>query len=200
MREFDRSPAPDILQNNWEEWGERYHQKRNENPAFRFAWPVVEGQRLNHLILPHLRAQTQEHCSYCDKFPLDERNNSDNTIDHFKPKSVPEFFREVCKWENLYLACRGCQDAKRSSFDNQLLRPDSEEYSFGKFYVYNYSTHEIEVRDDILPEDQQRAILTRNILQLNDRSMCKARAYAYKRYLADDNPLVDDYNFRYIFE
>jgi uncharacterized protein (TIGR02646 family) len=198
MRKFERLPEPAVLRDNWEQWGEQYKQRREQNPTYRFNWPVVSGVHLNQLLKDDLLAQTQQHCSYCDKYPLDERG--DHTIDHFRPKSTPVFYKEVCYWPNLYISCNGCQNAKLTTYRSELLRPDEMDYSFERYFSYNYSEDKIDARTDLSTEDYERAYWTIKIFDLNATSLRKARAIARRRYAKDTEPHIDDYNFRYIFD
>jgi thiol-disulfide isomerase/thioredoxin len=197
MRKFVRLEEPEVLKKNWESYGVRYTNNRLANPAFKFDWYTEDGVQVNHSILPILLLQTQEHCPYCDKFPL---HRGDDSIDHFKLKSIPAFYSLVCKWDNLYLACKHCQDSKGSDYNDNLLRPDDINFNFNKFFDYNYTTHEIEINTLETPENQLKALETRRIFDFNHKGQVKTREHAFKRYITDLNPDLDDYNYRFIFE
>ena len=116
MKGFIRSTAPTVLtevdlvtgKTFWELQGEKYTKKRSEtNHRHTFQWPSVLGKRLNQHLIADLIALTDGYCAYCDMYPL---GRSDETIDHFLPKSVPAFYPFVCQWENLYIACSDCQN------------------------------------------------------------------------------------------
>jgi hypothetical protein len=66
--------------------------------AVRRRWHEIDGAKVNQKLLPLLKNQTQDHCSFCDAFPVDPP--SIPTIEHFRPKTA--FPREAFKWENLY--------------------------------------------------------------------------------------------------
>ncbi len=150
MRKFIRIDAPTILLEidpkteirRWVFYGDRYKRKRAINPGFSFQWPTVQGIAINQHILSSLRLQTNDHCSYCDSYPL---KKGDNSIDHFLPKSNPDFYEFVCQWENLYYACTHCQHSKAEKVDYLTLRPDESNYTFYRYFIYNYYLHLIEV-------------------------------------------------------
>ena len=197
MRKFTRFEAPKIIKDNWESIGENYANKRNANPAYRFSWPQIKSKKLNQIALPILTAQTDNHCSYCDKFPL---HNGDYSIDHFMPKSNPLFYDMVCKWENLYLACKHCQDSKRTDFDELLLRPDDIEFSFNRYFIYNYATHIIDPNPSASDYDKKRAAITIRTFDFNYFGMKTSRRHAFERYSKSTDPEVNDFNYRFMFD
>lgn len=196
MRRFIRGQEPDVLKINLEKWGLRYEENREVSNGFQFSWPHIDYIPLNQLILGALQAQTDNHCS-CDKFPL---QRGDFTIDHFKPKSDLRFYRLVCKWDNLYLSCKHCQEAKGIQYSDDLLRPDAADYSFNKHFVYNYTLHEYEANPQSSDFDKGRALKTIKTFDLNHPGLKTARRHVFERYQADVNPLLTDYNYRFIFE
>ena len=205
MRMFYRSEAPKILtviKNGkplWQVYGEKYAQKRlaKAQSLFKFQWPQVKGKTLNQHLLPDLKAMTDDHCSYCDGFPL---KRGDDTIDHFHPKTHTAFYKEVCKWENLYIACKHCQDAKGDYFEEKLLRPDGADYQYNRYFLYDYIQHKILPNPLASFLEQERAEKTIKILDLNHISLCISRRHSFQRHDKDDNPVLSDYNFRFMFE
>jgi len=196
MRKFERLPQPQILADKWKQLGMEYEARRIVNNNYRFNWPQIKLVRLNHSILPDLKNQTDEHCSYCDKYPL---QGGDFTIDHFKPKSDPQFYRIVCKWDNLYLACNHCQKAKDIYYSDDILRPDSPDFEFSKYFIYNYNEDKIDVNDAAEPDDQLKAKETIRAFDLNHPGLKTARRHARERFKNDMNPVLTDYNYRFIF-
>lgn len=197
MLKFTRLPQPKILDTRWKRYGESYKQNRTANPGFRFAWPTIVGSTLNKILLPTLLEQTRDHCSYCDHFPL---RRGDDSIDHFKPKSVEEFYPLVCQWQNLYVACKHCQDSKDSLYSDDLLRPDEIDYNFIKYFDYNYASHKIEPNQSESLENQIRANETIRIFDFNHLGQIKSRKFAYDKFVKDDNPVLNDYNYRFILQ
>lgn len=197
MRKFVRRNAPTLLEENWERWGKEYASKRNSNPGHLFRWPHINKQPLNQVLLPFLKAQTDNHCSYCDKSPL---FRGDESIDHFRPKTDKRFYEEVCQWNNLYLACKHCQDSKMALYNEHLLRPDDIHYHFLKYFIYNYNEHQIDPNPLASDEETHMARETIKVFDLNHPSMKISRRHAYERYTQAKDPVLEDYNFRFIFE
>ncbi|MBO0934027.1 hypothetical protein [Fibrella aquatilis] len=145
--------------------------------------------------MPALRALTDGHCAYCDLYPL---RKPEESIDHFLPKSNPQFYANVCQWENLYLSCPTCQ-SKGEQYDADLLRPDDVAFTFSRYFIYNYQSHEIEVNPLATLDNQRRADVTRRLFNLNDKGHCAARRIALERWeKRDPDYIIDDYNYRYL--
>lgn len=205
MRVFTRFDPPAILLEpvgpeltpRWIQFGDRYTANRNKKPRYIFQWPTVNGRTLNQHLLPTLRAQTVDHCSYCDGYPM---GKGDESIDHFLPKLLPACYAFVCQWENLYLACSHCQQSKREQVNPLVLRPDEPGYSFRRYYIYNYIDQKIEINPMASPEDQQRARATHQFFDFDNAQLVTKRRHAYERYSGDPNPVLDDYNFRFVFD
>lgn len=197
MRKFTRRAAPPLIDKYAVEIGAKYAARRATEPNYSFQWPTREKQKMNHAALPDLLAQTGNHCSYCDKFPLHQK---DDTIDHFKPKTDPRFYTLVCTWTNMYLACTHCQDSKKTQYNDRLLRPDEVDYEFRRYFTYNYNSHEIEVNPGADPVDRDRAEETRRIFGFNHPGVKTARRHAYERYMGMAAPVLDDFNYRFMFE
>jgi uncharacterized protein (TIGR02646 family) len=206
MRKFARKKSPEVLMEivgnseipRWQVYGEQYSQSRyTTNHSFKFQWPQIDGKKLNQYLLPDLMAMTDEHCAYCDKFPL---LKGDDSIDHFCPKSLPDFYSLVCNWENLYIACKHCQDSKGSQFENTLLRPDEIDYDFRRYFIYDYIKHKVELNPLASDDEKVRAEVTIRIFELNHPSMCTSRRHAYERFTKDNAPILSDYNFRFMFD
>src|SRR5688572_26274865 len=105
MRKFQRGHEPDFLTARWEAWGLAWEERHTANTKAVFHWHEIEGQRVNLLLMPFLKNQTQDHCSFCDCFPV--APPSIDTIEHFRPKT--QFHKEAYKWTNLYFCCAHCQ-------------------------------------------------------------------------------------------
>ncbi len=190
MRKFNRAPAPEFLLGIWELWGREWAQRRAENPAARFDWRRVEGEPVNHKLLPALKAQVQDHCSFCDNYPICPP--SYDTVEHFRPKTL--FPREAYRWENLYYCCDCCQ-RKGDEFDDALLRPDAEDYAFDRFFRWDYTRGTLEANELASAEDQNRASVTLKLYRLNDRHPPLRRRELRRRSLMPDEPL-DDFAYR----
>ena len=203
MRPFLKSLVPKIIEDNWISWGIEYAQKRiKSNHTHEFRWATVDKKPVNQHILANLLNDTDEHCSYCDFAPL--RGNFEKSIDHFKPKSDERFYLEVCKWENLYIACVFCQGVKKERYNDLLLRPNEVDYDFYRYFTYDTETHEIEVNPHCQGEDKLRAITTIMIFEMNHPDQTDSRRISYFHYNnALENifePDIQQYSHRFIFE
>lgn len=206
MRAFTRFAAPAVLNApfskknstpRWIHYGNRYAANRAENPGFKFDWYTVDKLPLNRHLLPTLRLQTVDHCSYCDGFPL---GKGDESIDHFLPKKNPDYYGLVCQWENLYLACGHCQDSKGEQVNPLILRPDEVAYSFERYFVYNYIDQKIDINPRATADEQQRAEATHRFFDFDNNQLITKRRHAYERYTGTIDPVLDDYNFRFMFD
>jgi len=187
-----RLEGPETLTNRSENIGREYAERRQTDHAFRFQWPPQIYKEVRRT----LALQTNDHCSYCDGFPLGE---GDETVDHFKPKTDERFYHLVAQWHNLYLACNDCQKSKKTQYSDSLLRPDAEDYDFGKYFAYNFSSNELIPNPAASFEVQERARVTIQIFNLNHSSYKMSRKYAITCYQSNEYE-ISDLPYRYLFE
>jgi len=208
MRKIVRGNAPDILieeqaltagskMPNWMVWGDEFKKKKEQNPSHTFSWKQFKNQKVNHHILPDLEKMADNHCHYCDDFPP---VRGDQSIDHFKPKGNPAFYHLVYQWENLYQACKHCQDCKRELFEENLIRPDAPDYSFERYFTFKFRTFEIEILPGLTGEDLERATASIRIFGFNQSGKPTRRRHALERYNAQQNPFLVEYPFRFLFK
>jgi uncharacterized protein (TIGR02646 family) len=190
MRRFQRLPAPQFLTERWEQWGREWEQRRRENASAAFHWHRLDDEAVNDKLLGPLMAQVQDHCSFCDNFPVCPP--SKDTIDHFRPKTL--FPLLAYNWENLYYCCDFCQ-TKGNFFHDDLLQPDSPEYTFERFFLWDFTTGEILVNPLASPEDKRRAECTRTNYRLNEKHPRFRRMARRRRGRFNDDPL-DDFAYR----
>lgn len=137
-----------------------------------------------------LKAQTQDHCSFCDNFPVSPP--SLDTIEHFRPKSL--YPREAYEWGNLYFCCTHCQ-LKTIPFQETALRPDRIDYEFDRYFRWDYTLGTIEVNEQATPEDQERASYTIQLYRLNEGHPSLRKRELRRRSLGADD-LLDDFAYR----
>jgi uncharacterized protein (TIGR02646 family) len=190
MKRFERASEPDVLATNWETWGREWQQRRLTTPGAAFNWHQHNGQQVNHTILPALKLQVQDHCSFCDHFPVSPP--SDDTIEHFQPKA--DFPLDAFKWTNLYYCCRFCQK-KEGPFSSSVLRPDEPDYDFDRYFFWDFTQGTIEVNKDASPEDQTSAEATRTYFRLNEGHPTLRKMQFHRRMKCLDDPL-DDFPYR----
>ena len=208
MRPARRPSAPAVLAEHGDAWSAEYAQRRRDNPTYRFQWKSHGGERVNKIIEPALKQMTDDHCAYCDGFPLDATGR--DTIDHFLPKAhYPEL---SYAWENLYLACHLCQNVKevqfdrpidRDTYDHSLLCPDEDGYSFERYFLYNFESGEIEVNPAASDRDRVRAAYTIRCLGMNAGSRPQTRRrqlHRYDKLPPEDREYLDDWPYRFLLE
>jgi uncharacterized protein (TIGR02646 family) len=196
MRRFVRLPEPDKLTVYKDQITSHYIRKRDENKPYLFNWPQRDGQTIREFILPLLIKQTQDHCSYCDGFPL---KRDDYTIDHFKPKSIPEYYHLVAEWTNLYLCCGACQERK-NRYNVLLLRPDDVHYSFEEYFDYNFEKHKLTPNTAKPVENQERARVTIDMFDLNHIGQKRSGQLMLKAFKEDETKNMDDFGYRFMFD
>jgi uncharacterized protein (TIGR02646 family) len=152
-----RLPPPQKFAENAPAWTEKLRQ----STAQQFTWYEVDGQRADEIAKPVLSQMTEGHCSYCDVYHIDEAGPS---VDHFRPKSA--FKALAYDWSNLFVACVVCQK-RGNRFDEQLLKPDQDEYSFEKYFIYDVDTGKIAPNPAASVPDQKRAETTIDLFGLN---------------------------------
>ncbi len=201
MLPFDRPDEPTFLKENWQKWGDAYVDRRANDGGARFQWPQVNHQKINHSLSKLLSSASQGHCSYCDFHPL---GTWENSIDHFRPKSIPEFYLLVCKWENLYFSCPNCQGFKKEKWSDapRLIAPDEEGFSFERFFIIDYSTWLIEPNPKATESDKLRAEYTIVTLGLRDSKHVKGRKSNWELYdlksRVGERYVIDDFAYRYM--
>ncbi len=195
MMKFDRPPQPAILQENYKQWGRAQQNKRTDTPSAAFVWRTHRGTRVSELIRDTLNVVAQDHCAFCDGYPLG--TFARQTIEHFRP--VSQYPRLAYAWANLFICCDRCQAAKRDQFDKLLLKPDALESEFKRYFVVNYRTGEIEVNPGAAERDQQRAQLTIALYALNEYGRPQSRLLEAKKYrsLPAEEYLLDNFPYRF---
>ncbi len=146
-------------------------------------------------ILDTLNTVAKDHCAFCDGYPLG--TFARQTIEHFRP--VSQFPRLAYTWANLFICCDRCQASKRERFNRLLLKPDTPDYRFERYFVVNYRTGEIEVNPGAPEQDQQRAQFTIEVYALNEHGRPQSRLLEAKKYrsLPQDEYILDDFPYRF---
>lgn len=199
MRKIVRSETPEILKENSKKWGEEFAKKKELNPNYKFNWKTYEKKSVDKHIKPDLIKMTNNHCSFCDSYPLGV--SSRKTIEHFKPKS--EYPLLAYEWENLFLCCDTCQSAKREKFDDKLLKPDREDYEFNKYFIVDYKTGELKPNPIKDKENQIKAKVTIKMYDLNSEDRLIDRLDTNEMYqdlIENDKYKLNDFPYRYFLE
>lgn len=194
MRKFQRGPEPEYLAAHCEQWGLEWESRRSANSGAKFHWHKLDGEPVNQKLLPFLKAQTQDHCSFCDNFPVSPP--SIDTIEHFRPKA--HFPRDAYRWSNLYFCCMHCQQ-KSDDFDDAALQPDAIDYQFDRYFRWDFTDGTIKPNEQASSEDQNRARVTIALYRLNENHPSLRRRELRKRGQGKEDPL-DDFAYRNYIE
>ena len=194
MRKQTRPPIPEVLKKHGERWTRQWIKRRSQNPNAAFHWYKVDGQSARIWCLPVLKEMTQGHCAFCDAFPLDDR--SKEPIEHFRPKSDPRFFEQAYAWDNLFYCCEHCQGSKREQWDEDLLRPDASDYSFDKYFLFDYTTGQIRPNCMVSANQQRRAEVTVRLYGLDLEEKRRHRRLELRKWQRSRERHLDDWAYR----
>lgn len=191
MMKMERKPPPDFLRKHCREWGQEFAEKRKENPNCLFQWKSCNGRKVNE----KLGEEFGSHCAFCDGYPLG--TVSHKSVEHFRPKSL--YPRLVYVWPNLFPCCNVCQNAKGGKFDKKLLKPDTKDYRFDRYFLLNYKTGKIEINPSASMNEQERAQITIEMYGLNRFGRPQSRLIEQKKYQVSkkEDLCVDDFSYRF---
>jgi uncharacterized protein (TIGR02646 family) len=192
MHRCQRGPAPEHLVEREAEIATKYAEKRLTNPGHQYRWPPA----LYAVVRGALAEMTQQHCAYCDGYPLD--STGEDQIDHFQPKSQPAFYSLVCKWDNLFLSCHRCNRAKLDQWEEALLRPDDPAFHFERFFVYEFDSGKVLPNPAASADDQHRAVRTIDILGLNGTGRCISRKKEIRNIRGGTAEVLADAAYRFL--
>jgi uncharacterized protein (TIGR02646 family) len=125
---------------------------------------------------------------------LDDR--SKGPIEHFKPKSDPRFYGEAYAWDNLYYSCDCCQSSKGERWDECLLRPDAADYSFERYFCFDYTTGQIKPNCLATAADQERAAVTIRLYGLDLAEKRRSRCLELRKWLRSGDRNLDEWAYR----
>lgn len=189
MMKFERNKVetPQWLIKNWQKWGVQATKVRDKGREV--TWYSYEKKPVNQHLIPLLRIISNNHCAFCDGYPMQQMGD---TIEHFRPKSKnPELSHQ---WENLFIACSACQSSKGNEFDELLLKPDDENYSFSKYFTMN-SEGFFEPDISLTEFDKKRVIKTIELYGLNKYSRPDERINELQK---NNNNKTGIYRFLYL--
>lgn len=192
MRQQIRPAEPAEFVENSEKWNAQWKELRERNSSAQFQWYKVEGRPARLWALPSLRGMNLGHCSFCDAFPVSDRQIE--SVEHFKPKSRPEFYGEAYTWGNLYYACNHCQAFKNEQWDDRLLRPDDPSYAFLRYFEFDYTTGAIRPSVCASEEDKKRAEVTIRMYGLDEQTKRRYRIREARIFCKEGD--VDDFAYR----
>ena len=71
---------------------------------------------------PYLRLDFARRCAYCYIPEVRYGSLGNYSVDHFRPKSIPEFRQFICRYSNLFYACMDCNRTKGKTWPQRKLR------------------------------------------------------------------------------
>ncbi len=195
MNKINRPPAPDWLEEGYEQWGIEWKEKyERTGKSASFTWRGNKNKGY-HDLLHELSLMTKDHCSFCDAFPMGGR--IPKTIEHFRPKT--KFYLLAYKWSNLFLCCGNCQK-KGDRFDENLLKPDEDDYSFDEYFLIEWDTGKLIPNGGKSVESQERARITIELYRLNEDAKPEDRLRELEHFTQSDSPDLDEWAYRFFLE
>lgn len=191
MRKISRPPKPQVLVENGDRWNERWKRLKTEKPGAQFNWYKHEGKSARDWIRAALAAMTQEHCAFCDRYTVEP-----DSIEHFRPKSDSRFLHLAYAWENLFFCCGGCQNEKREQWDDGLINPDAEDYSFSRYFMFDWGTGGMSPNVKATVADQARAEATIRIYGLDTPTRRRFRLIALRDRQRSTGMTIDNMPYR----
>ncbi len=197
MRKQTRPPAPPQFDEKSDQWTKQWLNLRANNPNG-FSWYIVDGLTARQWALPALYFMNQGHCSFCDTFPLADRSKT--PVEHFRPKSRDVFAHLAFEWTNLYFCCEFCQGAKRELWEDGLIAPDEVDYSFHRYFKFDFTNGAIAPNPRAPIADQIRAESTIRLYDLDSEIRRQYRLLELQKYDGSLNPRIDDWAYRDFLE
>ncbi len=123
---ISKLPSLAVLKENYLEWG-----REVANKTKKFSFERQKG--LYKEIRFQLAILTNNHCSFCDGFPVG--TESTEQIEHYFPKD--SFPLLAYDWDNLFYCCNVCNtEANKGAFQD-TLKPDHVHYRFETCFYFD---------------------------------------------------------------
>ncbi len=193
MRKQQRPTAPQQFDEHAEKWKDQWLNLRKQNPGG-FTWYSIGKSTAREWALPILNAMTQGHCSFCDAFPLEDRSKI--PVEHFRPKSREEFAHLAFEWTNLCYCCGYCQSEKHDQWEEGLIRPDESDYSFQRYFVFDFTNGGIFPNPKSSDADQERANITIRLFGLDTGTRRQYRMLECDKFADATHPEINDWAYR----
>lgn len=133
--------------------------------------PAVKGGYRS--FRPYVRADFLERCAYCLINELYAGRARCFELDHFKPKSRPEFAHLINDFYNLYYSCRACNGNKHDNWPPPSYQ--ARGIGFVDLCKDNFSDHFKELPSGEWQPLTPSATYTEQLLVLNDPNLIKLR-------------------------
>ncbi len=122
---------------------------------------------------PLVRDDFQECCAYCLLHEDWAAGPENFELDHFRPKSLPQFESLARDFYNLYYACHPCNRLKRNAWPDPALEADG--YVFVNFCAETFSSHFQENPDGSWSPLSRGGAYTLERLRLNRKHLVRIR-------------------------
>ena len=120
-----------------------------------------------------VREDFRECCAYCLLHETLAAGKNNFELDHFRPKSLPEFASKHNDFYNLYYSCHVCNHTKGQRWPNNRLRKRG--YRFVDPCKENFSKHFREEADGTWTPITKAGEYTEGRLRLNRRHLTEIR-------------------------
>ena len=192
MRKLQRPPAPQQFEEHAQKWMNQWLNLRVQNPRG-FTWYTIDGRTARDWALPVLKSMSQGHCSFCDAFPLEDRAKI--PVEHLRPKSHDDFAHLALEWTNLYYCCGYCQSEKHDQWEDDLIAPDELDYSFQRYFAFDYTNGCIWPNPTASTADQERARVTIRLFGLDSVARCQHRMLEFRKFSDAVSPEINDWAY-----
>lgn len=122
----------------------------------------------------YVREDFRECCAYCLLHEVLAAGAENFELDHFRPKSLPEFADHVNDFYNIYYSCHVCNHTKWRKWPSDELT--AQGYRFIDFCVENFTEHFQEEVDGFWTPLTKPGEYTEGRLRLNRRHLVELRA------------------------
>ncbi|HEY2289904.1 MAG TPA: HNH endonuclease [Thermoanaerobaculia bacterium] len=122
-----------------------------------------------------VREDFEECCAYCLLHEILAAGQENFELDHFRPKSLPQFAGLTHDFYNLYYACHPCNGIKGVTWPNPSL--EAAGYRFLDLCSESFSAHFEEEADGTWKPLSRAAEYTLERLRLNRKHLVSIRLY-----------------------
>lgn len=123
---------------------------------------------------PFVREDFRECCAYCLLHEVLAGGADNFELDHFRPRSLPEFANRVNDFYNIYYSCHVCNHTKGRRWPSEELT--SLGYRFVDLCVEDFSQHFHEEVDGFWTPLTRPGEYTSNRLRLNRKHLVELRS------------------------
>ncbi|MDM8557404.1 hypothetical protein [Candidatus Parabeggiatoa sp. HSG14] len=94
----------------------------------------------------------------------------------------------------------GYAKKKGDDFDEDLLKPDEENYDFEKYFDIKWATGELIPNSDASEKDQRRAEITIQLYKLNEYGKPEDRIEELKKFNDSLSPEIAHFSYRFFLK